>query len=85
MNFDKIAASPVGSLFHAILLDNFDDAFSVGNGARNCSGSIATCLQSVGQPRPFNTGAIPVLEVSIVKALLQHLSGTHDHICPALS
>ncbi len=33
--WNKIAASPVGSLFHTILLDNLDDAFSVENGAKN--------------------------------------------------
>ena len=38
-----IAASPVGSLFHTVLLDNLDDAFSVENGAKNFSGSIAAC------------------------------------------
>ena len=45
-----MAASPVGSLFHMILLDNLHDAFSVENGAKNFSGSTAACLQSVGQP-----------------------------------
>ncbi len=33
--WSRLAASPVGSLFHTILLDNLDDAFSVGRGARN--------------------------------------------------
>ena len=78
--WNKIAASPVGSLFHTILLDNLDDAFSVGNGAGNFCGSIATCLQSVGQPMPLGRGAVPVLEVgSIVDALRQHLGSTHDY------
>ena len=50
--WSKIAASPVRSLFHTILLDNLDDGFFVGNCASNFSGSIATssCLQSVGSP-----------------------------------
>ncbi len=63
-----------------ILLDNLDDAFSAGTGAKNFPGSIATCLQSVGQPMPLDRGAIPVLEVGItVEALRQHLGGTRDH------
>ena len=34
---------------------------------------VAACLKSVGQPMPFDRGAIPVLEVgTIVKALRQH-------------
>ncbi|DBA96670.1 TPA: hypothetical protein ACH3X1_016740 [Trebouxia sp. C0004] len=83
--WNKIAVSPVGSLFHTILLDNLDDAFSVGNGAKNFSCSIVTCLQSVGQPMPLDSGTIPVLEVgTIVEALRQHLGGTHDYAlhCP---
>ncbi len=39
-----------------ILLDNLDDAFSVRNGAQNFSGSIAACLQSVGQPQAIWQG-----------------------------
>ncbi|DBA74355.1 TPA: hypothetical protein ACH3X1_011128 [Trebouxia sp. C0004] len=62
--WNKIAASPVGSLSHTITLDNLDDAFSVGNGAKNFSCSIATCLQSVGQPMPLDSGTIPVLETN---------------------
>ena len=46
--WNTIAASPVGSLFHTILLDNIHDAFNVRRGAENFSSSIATCLQSVG-------------------------------------
>ncbi len=83
--WNKIAASPVGSLFHTILLDNIDDAFSAGDSAKNFSGSIATCLQSNGQPMPHDRGVIPVLEVgAIVKGLRQHLDGTHDYAlhCP---
>jgi len=76
--WNKIAASPVGSIFHTCLLDNLD-------GAKNFFGSIATCLQSVGQPMPLDRGAIPVLEVgTIVEALRQHLGGAHDnHACKA--
>ena len=34
------------------------------------SGSIAACLQSVGQPMPFGRGAVPILEVgTIIEAL----------------
>ena len=78
--WNQIASSPVGSLFHTIPLDNLDDAFPVRNGAKNFSGFIATCLQSVGQPMPLDRGAIPVLEVgTIVEALRQHLGGTHDY------
>ncbi len=80
--WNKIAASPSGSLFHTILLDHLDDAVSVGNGAKNFSGSVAACLQSVGhgQSLPFGRGAVPVLEVgTIVEALRQHLCGTHNY------
>ena len=83
--WSKIATSPVGSLFHTVLLDNLDDAFSVANGAKNFSGSIAACLQSVGQPMPFGGDGVPILEVStIIEALRQHLGGTHDYAphCP---
>ena len=61
------------------------ELISVRNGGKNFSGSIATCLQSVGQPMPLDRGAIPVLEVStIVEALRQHLGGSHDYAlhCP---
>jgi len=67
------------------LLDNIDGAFSAGDSVKNFSGSIATCLQSVGQPMPHDRGVIPVLEVgAIVKGLRQHLDGTHDYAlhCP---
>ncbi len=67
------------------MLDNLDDAFSVANGAKNFSGSIATCLQSVGQPMPFGRDGVPILEVStIIEAMRQHLGGTHDYAlhCP---
>ena len=59
--------------------------FLVGNSAKNFSGSIATCVQSVGQPIPLDRGAVPVLEVSkIVEALRQHLGGACDYAlhCP---
>ena len=61
--WNKIATSPVGSLFHTVLLDNLDDAFSVANGAKNFSGSIAACLQSVGQPMPFGRDGVPILQL----------------------
>jgi len=83
--WNKVAAGPVGLLFHTILLDNLDDAFSAGNGAKNFSGSTAACLQSVGQPMPHDRGVNPVLEVgTIVIALRQRLGGTHDYAlhCP---
>ncbi len=83
--WNKIATSHVGSLFHTVLLDNLDDAFSVASGAKNFSGSIATCLQSVGQPMPFGRDGVPILEVStIIEAMRQHLGGTHDYAlhCP---
>ncbi len=81
--WNNIAASPVGLLFHTMLLDNVNDVFS----AKNFSGSIATCLQSTGPPMamPHDRGVIPVLEVgAIVKGLRQHLDGTHDYtlLCP---
>ncbi len=58
---------------------------AVGSGAKNFSGSIAACLQSVGQPMPLGRDNVPVLEVStIIEALRQHLGGTHDYAlhCP---
>ncbi len=61
------------------------DAFSVGNGAKNFSGSIATCLQPVEQPVPLGRVAVPILEVgAIVEALLQHMGSTHEYAlhCP---
>ena len=66
-------ASPVGSLFHTILLDNLDDAVAVGNGL---FGSIASSLQSIGQPMPHNRGFVPVV-LHNCKALRQHLDGIH--------
>ncbi len=48
--WNKIATSPVGSLFHTVLLDNLDDAFSVANG-----GSIVISLSlSLAQSRMIN-------------------------------
>ena len=44
--WNTVAASPVDSLFHTILLDN--DAFHVGLGAKNFSSSIATCVHLLG-------------------------------------
>lgn len=68
-----------------MLLDNIDDAFP----AKSFSGSIATCLQSIGQPMamPHDRGLVTVLEVgAFVKGLLQHLDGTHDDTlhCPKI-
>lgn len=83
--WNTIAASPVGSLFHTILLDNIHDAFHVRRGAKNFSSSIATCLQSVGHSMPRDRGVIPVMEVAaIVEALREHLRGTHSYAlhCP---
>ena len=81
--WNTIAASPVGSLFHTILLDNIHDAFYVRHGAKNFSSSIATCLQSVGHSMPRDSDVVPVMEVAaIIEALRGHLCGT---VCPALS
>ncbi len=83
--WNRLAASPVGSLFHTILLDNLDDAFSVGRGARNFSGSIAACLQSIGQSMPVYSGVVPIIEVgTVVEALRLHLDGAHNYAlhCP---
>ena len=83
--WNTIAASPVGSLFHTILLDNMHDAFHVRRGAKNFSSSIATCLQSVGHSMPRDRGVIPVMEVAaIIEALREHLRGTHSYAlhCP---
>lgn len=62
-----ISLSPV---LHQVALRTTD--------ARTFSGSIAICLQSVGQPMPSDRGANPVLEAgTIVKPLHQHSVGTH--------
>ena len=57
-----------------ISLDNIDDAFSAGNGAKNFSGSIATCLQS---PCLMNRGAVPVLDFGTVVEALPSAFGHH--------
>ena len=80
-----IAASPVNSLFHIILLDNIHDAFHVGRGAKNFSRSIATCLQSVGHSMPPDSGVVPIMEVDAgIEALRKQLQSTHCHAlyCP---
>ncbi len=74
------AGSPGDSLLYRILLDSFNDAVSVGNGAKNFSGSIATCLQSIGQPMPHDSSVVPVMDMgTTVKALRKHLGGTYDY------
>ena len=80
-----VPASPVGSLFHTILLDNIHDAFHVGRGAKNFSSSIATCLQSVGLSMPHDSNVVPNTEVAVIGAVIgalhEHLRarGTHSH------
>ena len=71
------AGSPGELLVHRILLDNLnDDAVSIGHGAKDFSGSIATCLQSIGQPVPHDSSVIPVMEIgTTVEAFRQHLCG----------
>ena len=44
--FNKLAACPVDSVFHQVLLDNQNDAFR--HGANNFSRSIFQCLASLG-------------------------------------
>lgn len=83
--WNTIAASPVSSLFHTILLDNLNDAFHVGRGAKNFASSVATCLQSVGHLMPHDSSVVPVMEVdALVDALRAHLHGTPDYgmYCP---
>jgi len=77
----NIAASPVGSLFHTILLDNLNnDAFCAGHGAKNCSGSIATCLQSIVQPTPHVSDVVPAMEIATtLEALRHYLGSTRDY------
>ncbi len=81
--WNRLAASPVGSLFHT-MSSKIDDAFSVGRGARNFSGSIAACLQSIGQSMPVYSGIVPNIVGTVVEALRLHLDGTHDYAlhCP---
>ena len=61
--WNMIAANPVGSLFHTILLGNIHDAFHVGRGAKNFSSSVATCLQSVGHSMPRDSEVVPVMSL----------------------
>ena len=83
--WNTIAASPVGSIFHTIVIDNVHDAFHVGRGAKNFSSFIAICLQSVGHSLPRDSGVVPIMEVAaVIAALREHLGGTHSHAlhCP---
>ena len=64
--WNTIAASPVGSLFYTILLDNIHDAFHVGRGAKTFVSSIVTCLQSVGHSMPHDSDVVPIMEAAAV-------------------
>jgi hypothetical protein len=66
--WNNTAASPVGSLFHTILLDNLNHAYCGWQGAKNFSGSIATCLQS----RLHDSDIVPAMEVGTVMEALHH-------------
>ena len=75
--WNTIAANPVGSFFHTIY---FHDAFHVGRGAKNSSGSVATCLQFVGHSMPRDSHVVPFMEVAvIVEALRKNLCGADIH------
>ena len=61
------------------------DAFHVGRGAKNFSGAVATCVQSVGHAMHHDSNVVPIMEVAAVFEIMrEHLRDTHSHAlhCP---
>ncbi len=84
--YNKLAASPIDSLFHVILLDNLHDAFQCG--VHNFCTSIFQSLAAVGHCMPRASDVASAHDVPVVNALLQrHLQGTHDfdRYCPRVA
>jgi len=84
--FNKLAASPAGSFFHLVLLDNQHDAFR--RGVNNFCSSIAKGLASVGYEMSNDPGVASVLDVSaIMKLLHTDLQGVNDFAlyCPRVA
>ena len=81
--WNNIAALPVGSFFHTVLLDILYDAFH--HGAFNFTSSMAACLHWVGVSMPCDTDRVPMLDISVVidalKADLRGL-GASTVSCP---
>ena len=80
---NNIAALPVGSFFHTVLLDSLNDAFH--HGAFDFTSSVAACLHRVGVSMPRDTDRVPMLDISAVndalKAVLRGL-GASTVFCP---
>lgn len=84
--YNKLAASPAGSLFHLVLLDNQHDAFR--RNVNNFCSSIAKGLASVGYEMSNDSGVASVLDVSAIMKLLDtNLQGVNDfHLyCPRVA
>ena len=72
--FNKIAATPPGSLIHTVLLDNHHDAFQ--RGVRKFTRSVFHGLAGVGYDMSRDTATISMLDVpAIMELLLQDLQG----------
>ncbi len=85
--YSKLAASPVDSLFHVILLDKICMMLSSVGCTTFCS-SIFQSLATVGHCMPWITGVASAHDVPVVIALLQqHLQGTQDFdlYCPRVA
>ena len=71
----KLAARPVGSLFHLTLLDNLRDAFH--HGVSNFCSSICWSLTSIGHHMSRDCSDASVHDVPVIIELLrQHLRGS---------
>ena len=76
--FNKLAASPLGSLFHLTLLDNLRDAFH--HGVDDVCISICWSLTSIGHLMSRDCSVASVHDVPVIIELLrQHLQGTHAY------
>ena len=60
----NVAALPVGSFFHTILLDRLYDAFH--HGTFYFTSSVAACLHHIGVSMPRDTDRVPMLDTSAV-------------------
>ena len=74
--YNRLAATPHGSFFHTILLDNQADA---ARGARNFCGSVFHSLRSIGyHVSPSVTDVLILDAPSIIQLLHGSLQGVHD-------
>ena len=75
---NDIAALPVGSFFHTVLLDSCYDAFH--HDAFNFTSSVAACSHRDGVSMPRDTDRVPMLDISaVIDALKADLQG----LCPS--